>query len=154
MVPGSDWFQLFFPKEVLPNIKLRVPIILSSAFCGVLCGIVSDLTFLLCLFVLFQCKQKCNKWDGVLGVIGSIPPPPNTASWVWPQHFHPVLLWITGTLQTGCTRACPWHPWTSLWSQSWWRVWNLIDWLIDWLLLWTGVFYTGNKLRLPLRECS
>ncbi len=39
--------------------------------------------------------------DGVLGVIGSIPPPPNTASWVdakeldfgliWPQHFHPVL---------------------------------------------------------------
>ncbi len=35
--------------------------------------------------------------DGVLGVIGSIPPPPNTASWVdakeldfgliWPQHF-------------------------------------------------------------------
>ncbi len=42
--------------------------------------------------------------DGVLGVIGSIPPPPNTASWVdakeldfgliWPQHFHPVLLWI------------------------------------------------------------
>ncbi len=44
--------------------------------------------------------------DGVLGVIGSIPPPPNTASWVdakeldfgliWPQHFHPVLLWIIG----------------------------------------------------------
>ncbi len=49
--------------------------------------------------------------DGVLGVIGSIPPPPNTASWVdtkeldfgliWPQHFHPVLLWIIGKLQTG-----------------------------------------------------
>ncbi len=52
---------------------------------------------------------------GVLGVIGSIPPPPNTASWVdvkeldfgliWPQHFHPVLLWIIqmfiGKLQTG-----------------------------------------------------
>ncbi len=48
--------------------------------------------------------------DGVLGVIGSIPPP-NTASWVdakefdfgliWPQHFHPVLLWIIGKLQTG-----------------------------------------------------
>ncbi len=45
----------------------------------------------------------------------SIPPPPNTASWVdakvlnfgliWPQHFHPVLLWIIGTLQTGCTCA-------------------------------------------------
>ncbi len=45
--------------------------------------------------------------------IGSIPPPPNTASWVdakeldfgliWPQHFHPVLLWIIGKLQTGCT---------------------------------------------------
>ncbi len=53
--------------------------------------------------------------DGVLGVIGSIPPPPNTASWVdvkeldfgliWPQHFHPVLLWIIGKLQTGCTCA-------------------------------------------------
>ncbi len=52
--------------------------------------------------------------DGVLGVIGSIPPPPNTASWVdakeldfsrWPQYFHPVLLWIIqmfiGKLQTG-----------------------------------------------------
>ncbi len=49
--------------------------------------------------------------DGVLGVIGSIPPPPNTASCVdlkvldfgliWPQHFHPVLLWIIGKLQTG-----------------------------------------------------
>ncbi len=49
--------------------------------------------------------------DGVLGVIGSIPPPPNSASWVddkeldfgfiWPQHFHPVLLWIIGKLQTG-----------------------------------------------------
>ncbi len=48
--------------------------------------------------------------DGVLGVIGSIPPPPNTASWVdakeldfgliWPQHFHPVLLWIIAKLQT------------------------------------------------------
>ncbi len=47
-------------------------------------------------------------------------------------------------------QSCPWHPWTALWSQPWWRVWNLID----WLLLWTGVFYTGNKLRLPLRECS
>ncbi len=53
--------------------------------------------------------------DGVLGVIGSIPPLPNMASWVdakeldfgliWPQHFHPVLLWIIqmfiGILQTG-----------------------------------------------------
>ncbi len=53
--------------------------------------------------------------DGVLGVIGSILPPPNTASWVdateldfgliWPQHFHPVLLWIIqmciGKLQIG-----------------------------------------------------
>ncbi len=52
--------------------------------------------------------------DGVVGVIGSIPPP-NTASWVdakeldfgliWPQHFHPVLLWIIqmfiGKIQTG-----------------------------------------------------
>ncbi len=49
--------------------------------------------------------------DGVLGVIGSITPPLNTASWVdakelhfgliWPQHFHPVLLWIIGKLQMG-----------------------------------------------------
>ncbi len=49
--------------------------------------------------------------DGVLGVIGSIHPPPNTASWVdtkevdfgltWQQQFHPVLLWIIGKLQTG-----------------------------------------------------
>ncbi len=49
--------------------------------------------------------------DGVVGVIGSSPPPPNTASWVdakeldfgliWPQHFHPVLLWIIGKLQAG-----------------------------------------------------
>ncbi len=49
-------------------------------------------------------------WDGVLGVIGSIPPLPNTASWVdakeldlgliWPQHFHSVLLWNIGKLQT------------------------------------------------------
>ncbi len=49
--------------------------------------------------------------DGVLRVIGSIPPPPNTASWVdakelnfgliWPHHFHAVLLWIIGKLQTG-----------------------------------------------------
>ncbi len=48
--------------------------------------------------------------DGVLRVIGSIPPP-NTTSWVdakeldfgliWPQHFHPVLLWNIGKLQTG-----------------------------------------------------
>ncbi len=57
--------------------------------------------------------------DGVLGVIGSIPHPPNTAIWVdakeldfgliWPQHFHPVLLWIIGKLQTGlymCLRPC------------------------------------------------
>ncbi len=44
----------------------------------------------------------------ILGVIGSIPPPPNTASWVdakeldfgliWPLHFHPVFLWIIGKL--------------------------------------------------------
>ncbi len=49
--------------------------------------------------------------DGVLGVIGSIPPSPNTVCWIdakeldfsliWPQHFHPVLLWIIGKLQTG-----------------------------------------------------
>ncbi len=52
--------------------------------------------------------------DDVLGVIGSIPPPPNTASLSWCQKagfwshletmfglFHPVLLWIIGKLQTG-----------------------------------------------------
>ncbi len=53
--------------------------------------------------------------DGIFGVIDSIPPPWNTVSWVyakeldfgliWPQHFHPVLLWIIGKLQTGCTCA-------------------------------------------------
>ncbi len=53
--------------------------------------------------------------DGVLGVIGSIPPPPNTASWVdakeldfgliWPQHFHPVLLWIIANFRRAWTCA-------------------------------------------------
>ncbi len=55
--------------------------------------------------------------DGVLGVIGSIPPPPNTASWVdakeldfgliWPQHFpqHPVLLWIMANFRRAYTCA-------------------------------------------------
>ncbi len=53
--------------------------------------------------------------DGVLGVIGSIPPPPNTASWVdvkeldfgliGPQHFHPVLLWINANFRRACTCA-------------------------------------------------
>ncbi len=37
---------ILFPKGVQPNTKLRVPIILSSAFIWVLCGIVSDWTFL------------------------------------------------------------------------------------------------------------
>ncbi len=72
--------------------------------------------------------------DGVLGVIGSIHLPSNTASWIdakeldfgliWPQHFHPVLLWIIGKLQTD---------------------------------LYMCMFVTGNKPRLevlPLRECS
>ncbi len=56
---------------VLSNVKLRVPIILSSAFWGVLCGIVSDFTFLLCSFVLFQCKQKINKCEycHILGLL-------------------------------------------------------------------------------------
>ncbi len=49
-------------------------------------------------------------------IIGSIPPPPNTASWVdvkeldfgliWPQHFHPLLLWIIGKLQTAWLYMC------------------------------------------------
>ncbi len=49
--------------------------------------------------------------DSVLGFIGSTPPRLNTAIWVdakkldfgliWPQHFHPVLLWIIAKLQTG-----------------------------------------------------
>ncbi len=59
-----------FSMGVLSNIKLRVPIILSSAFLGVLCGIVSDFTFLLCSFVLFQCKQKINKCEYcILGLL-------------------------------------------------------------------------------------
>ncbi len=47
--------------------------------------------------------------DGVLGVIGSIPPPPNTAicvdakeldfGLIWPQRFHPFVLRIIGKLQ-------------------------------------------------------
>ncbi len=95
-----------------------------------------------------------------LGVIGSIPPPPNTASWVdakeldfgliWPQHFHPVLLWIIqmfiGKLQTGMYMC--WHPWTALWSG---HSGEFGIWLIDWLIAcFCGqvVFYTGNKLRL------
>ncbi len=39
--------SVILSKRVLPNIKLRVPIILSSAFFGALCGIVSYLTFAL-----------------------------------------------------------------------------------------------------------
>ncbi len=49
--------------------------------------------------------------DGVFRVIGRIPPPANTASWVnakeldfgliWPKHFHPGLLWIIGKLRMG-----------------------------------------------------
>ncbi len=58
LITGTDCFQLFCSKGVLPNIKLRVPIIFSSAFFWVLCGIVSDLSFLLCFSVLFQCKPK------------------------------------------------------------------------------------------------
>ncbi len=48
--------------------------------------------------------------DGVLEVIGSIPPP-NTESWIdakeldfgliWPQHFHPVIQMFISILQTG-----------------------------------------------------
>ena len=30
MVVGSDWFRLFSPKGVQPNIKLRLPMILSD----------------------------------------------------------------------------------------------------------------------------
>ncbi len=65
-----------------------------------------------------------SMFDGVLGVIGSIPPPPNTASWVdakeldfgliWPQHFtqfsseslenfrEQVLFWAVGPC--GCCK--------------------------------------------------
>ncbi len=44
--------------------------------------------------------------DGVLGVIGSIPPPWVDAKeldfgLIWKQHFQPLLLWIIGKLQTG-----------------------------------------------------
>ncbi len=60
-------------------------------------------------------QSNVSMFDGVLGVIDSIPPPPNTASWVdakaldcgpiWTQHLYPVLLWIIGKLQTACTCA-------------------------------------------------
>ncbi len=53
--------------------------------------------------------------DGVLGVIGSIPPPPNTASCVhakeldfgliWPQHFHPVSSESLANFRRACTCA-------------------------------------------------
>ncbi len=53
--------------------------------------------------------------DCVLGVIGSIPLPPNTTSWVdakeidfgliWPQHFYPVLLWVIANFRRACTCA-------------------------------------------------
>ncbi len=62
-----------------------------------------------------QSNVSTSMFDGVLGVIGSIPPPPSTVSWVdakeldcgpiWPQHLYPVLLWIIGKLQTACTCA-------------------------------------------------
>ncbi len=42
---------IFVPKGVLQNIKLRVPVILSSALIWVLCVIVSVLTFLFCFFL-------------------------------------------------------------------------------------------------------
>ncbi len=61
--------------------------------------------------------------------------PSHQAAWRWScSPFQPCV----------GLQSCPWHPWAVLWSWPWWRVWKLID----WLLLWTGVFYTGNKLRL------
>ncbi len=71
--------------------------------------------------------------EGVLGVIGSIPPPPNTASWVdakeldfgliWPQNFHPVLLWIIGKLHgVVCYQLFSWW----LWSQLPWDHWQIL----------------------------
>ncbi len=61
--------------------------------------------------------------DGVLGVIGGIPPPPNTVSWVdakeldigliWSQDCHTALLWILGRLQT-----CAFRSRGSLWAPS------------------------------------
>ncbi len=46
-------------------------------------------------------------------------------------------------------QSCPWHPCTALWSWPW----EFGIWLID-CFCGQVVFYTGNKLRLPLRECS
>ncbi len=80
--------------------------------------------------------------DGVLGVIGSIPPPTNTASWVdakeldfgliWPQHFHPVLLWIIGKLSwagwpCGCCRISVLHGVVCYQLFSWW-LWSQLPW--------------------------
>ncbi len=79
-----------------------------------------------------------------LWVITQLLSPCHQAAWRW--SCSPFQLCVG-------LQSCPWHPWTALWSWPWWRVWNLID----WLLLWTGLFYTGNLLRLgalPLRECS
>ena len=39
MVVRSDWFKLFSPKGVQPNIKMRVPMILSDPLLSLLCQI-------------------------------------------------------------------------------------------------------------------
>ncbi len=80
--------------------------------------------------------------DGVLGFIGSIPPPTNTVSCVdakeldfgliWPQHFHPVLLWIIGKLQTvlymqSCSISVL-HSVVCYQLFSWW-LWCQLPWL-------------------------
>ncbi len=54
-----------------------------------------------------------RRGDGVLGVIGSIPPPPPKTrepkeldfGLIWPQHFHPVILWILANIRWACRCA-------------------------------------------------
>lgn len=55
----EDWLQLCFPKDVLPNIKMGVPVILSGPFVEYL-----NIEYLrFGFFVLFYCKLKKQTWE-------------------------------------------------------------------------------------------
>ena len=81
MVTGSDWFQLFFPKGVLPDIKLRVPIILASAVLGFCVGLYQIWLYMqtcilkcvcMCAFVSAYIKYITAKADFVLYIHGNV----------------------------------------------------------------------------------
>lgn len=77
MVIGSNWFQLWFPKGVQPDIKLRVP--MHDNFVWHICWVLCKMSigfFLLLFFAFFQytkeinvypkkiynCNNSCEKW--------------------------------------------------------------------------------------------